>query len=100
MGITTQTYAHTRDDQEPVRLPDSAIVASAARVVAICQERGRAIVQHGPDNLPIELVRLSAAARQLVLDAAAFVTHDDRQARLAKAAGLRVAALRARGTRR
>jgi hypothetical protein len=72
VGITTQTYAHTRDDQEPVRIPDSAIVAAAARVVAICQERGRGIVQHGPGNLPIEMVRLSAAARQLVLDAAAF----------------------------
>jgi len=36
----------------------------------------------------------------LVLEATAFVTHDDRQARLAKAAGLRVPTLRARATRR
>jgi len=39
-------------------------------------------------------------ATAVVLDASAFVTHDDRQARLAKAAGLRVITLRARAARR
>jgi hypothetical protein len=71
MPITTDTDSFLGDPKEPT-IPDSAIVAEAARVVALCQELGRGIVPHGPDNLPIKVVRLTAAARRLVLDAAAF----------------------------
>ena len=45
----------------------------------------------------LDILHVAAA---VVLDASAFVTHDDRQARLAKAAGLPVITLRARATRR
>jgi hypothetical protein len=72
VSITTQTYSFLGDPKEPTTIPDSALVLAAARIVAACQERGRGIVPHGPGNLPLELVRLSAAARQLVLEAAAF----------------------------
>jgi hypothetical protein len=70
--ITTQTYSFLGDPKEPTTIPDSALVLAAARLVALCQERVRGIVPHGPGNLPIEMVRLSAAARQLVLEAAAL----------------------------
>jgi hypothetical protein len=71
MSITTDTYSFLGDPKEPT-IPDSAIVAAAARVVALCHELGGAIVPHVPDNLPIKVVRLTSAARRLVLDAAAF----------------------------
>ena len=45
----------------------------------------------------LDILHVAAA---FVLGASAFVTHDDRQARLAKAVGLRVTTLHARGKQR
>jgi len=74
--ITSQTYAHTRDDPpapaaEPA-VPDSAIVASAARLVARCKEFERGIASYAPGAQPIALIKLTAAAHRLVLEARAF----------------------------
>jgi hypothetical protein len=58
-----------------VRIPDSALVAEAARVVAKCKvlERSAGIVHHArAGSQPIELVLLTAAAHRLVLRAAVF----------------------------
>ena len=76
MRITSQTYAHTRDDPpapaaEPA-VPDSAIVASAARLVARCKEFERGIASYAPGAQPIALIKLTAAAHRLVLEARAF----------------------------
>ena len=48
-------------------------------------------------TLGVRSLDILHVASALVLGASAFVTHDDRQARLAKAVGLRVTTLRARG---
>ena len=59
MGITTKTYAHTRDDPpapvaEPA-VPDSAIVAAARRVTARCRELERALVGLAGEDLACEV---------------------------------------------
>ena len=76
MGITSQTYAHTRDDPPAPAaapaIPDSAIVAAAGRLVARAKEFEAGIGSHVPGNQPLDLVKLVAAAHRLRLEAAAF----------------------------
>jgi hypothetical protein len=76
--ITSRTYAFLSDEGAP----KSAAVLEAARVVARCRELVTApdTAQHASGNQPIELVKLTAAAHRLVLEAAAFGDALDRNA--------------------
>jgi len=92
--IIDQAWSHVEDDVAAGlwQLPDYDPVDVYSRAESLSRRYTSILGARSLDILHV--------AAAVVLDASAFVTHDDRQARLAKAAGLRVITLRARATRR
>jgi predicted nucleic acid-binding protein len=93
-AIVDQAWGHVDDDVAAGlwRLPDYDPVDVYSKAELLSRRYTATLGARSLDILHV--------AAALVLDAAAFVTHDDRQARLAKASGLRVTTLRVRATRR
>ena len=94
LGIVEQAWGHVQADVAAGlwELPVYDLVDVYSQAEAI--SRLHAAI-HGARSL--DILHVAAA---IVLGATAFVTHDDRQARLARAVGLRVTSLRARGKQR
>jgi len=92
--IIGQAWSHVEDDVAAGlwQLPDYDPVDVYSRAESLSRRYTSILGARSLDILHV--------AAAVVLDASAFVTHDDRQARLAKAAGLPVITLRARATRR
>jgi hypothetical protein len=92
--IIDQAWSHVEDDVAAGlwQLPDYDPVDVYSRAESLSRRYTSILGARSLDILHV--------AAAVVLDASAFVTHDDRQARLAKAAGLPVITLRARATRR
>lgn len=93
-GIVDQALGHVEDDVAAGlwQLPHYDLVDVYAQAASLSRRHTATLGTRSLDILHV--------AAAVVLEAPAFVTHDERQARLAKAAGLRVTTLRARGKQR
>ena len=92
--IVEQAWGHVEDDITAGlwELPAYDLVDVHAHAEALSRQHTARVGARSLDILHV--------AAAIVLGASAFVTHDDRQARLAKAAGLRVTTLPARSKQR
>lgn len=93
-AIIDQALGHVEDDVAVGlwRLPDYNLLDVYSQAEALSRRRAATLGVRSLDILHV--------AAAIVLGATTFVTNDDRQERLAKVAGLRVTAVRARAARR
>ena len=92
--IIDQAWGHVEDDVAAGiwQLPDYDPVEVYSEAESLSRRHTATLGARSLDILHV--------AAAIVLEASAFVTHDDRQARLAKVAGLRVTTLRAHAAQR